>query len=179
MTSARYQSQPPLIPGCAFLVPDMALVDAGESPGAARPYSVTGGATIGAVRRLTRNSSRTQFHAVMFLLTLMSLLAAACDEEASPTAPAPDPFPPTSPPSPSPSPRPVRAEDVVDRETLKVFVEAAAAEAVSKIAAAEDAYAFFDAHFRPEGRWRFGEVYLGALHLDGVQFFHAVAPEIE
>ena len=133
------------------------------------------------MRTLTRISPRTRFRAATLLLALMSLLAAACDEEASPTVPAPEPPPPPAPaPAPPPAPPlPVPAEDVVDRDTLKVFVEAAAVEAVSKIAAAEDAYAFFDANFRPEGRWRFGEIYLFAHHLDGVQFFHAVTPETE
>ena len=68
---------------------------------------------------------------------------------------------------------------MVDRETLKAFVEAAAAEAAAQIAAAEDAYAFFDANFRPEGPWRQGEIYLFAHHLDGIQFFHALTPETE
>ena len=135
----------------------------------------------GQMRRLTRTSSRTRFRAARFLLTLMSLTAAACVEETSPTVPVPEPSPLPSPTPrpPPPPPLPARAEDVVNRGTLKVFVEAAAAEATSKIAATEDAYAFFDANFRPEGLWRLGEIYLFAHHLDGVVFFHAVTPESE
>ncbi len=78
--------------------------------------------------------------------TLISVLAAGCAEDASPTAPVlPEPPAPES-----PAPAPIQAEEVADRETLKRFVEAAANEASTKFADDDEAYAFFDATFRPE-----------------------------
>lgn len=121
---------------------------------------------------------RTRFAAAAFAGALVALAAAGCGEDAAPTAPA-LPEPPAPLPAPAPEPAPIQAGEVVDRETLKAFVEAAAAEAAAQIAAADDAYAFFDANFRPEGPWRLGEVYLFAHHPDGVQFFHAVTRENE
>jgi signal transduction histidine kinase len=129
---------------------------------------------------LKRLLSPTRFAAAVFALALIGLFAAGCGDDASPTAPAlPEPPTPAPAPEPAPEPAPIQAGEVVDRETLKAFVEAAAAEAAAQIATAEDAYAFFDANFRPEGPWRQGEVYLFAHHLDGIQFFHAVTPETE
>ena len=135
-------------------------------------------ATIGAMRNLSLSSSWTRFAA--FALVLIGLFAAGCGEDATPTAPVlPDPPAPPPAPAPEPEPDPIQAGEVVDRETLKAFVEAAAAEAAAQIASADDAYAFFDANFRPEGPWRQGEIYLFAHHLDGIQFFHALTPETE
>ena len=117
---------------------------------------------------------------LVFAVAVIGLAVTGCDDEASPTTPMPAPAPAPPPaPAPEPEPAPIQAGEVVDRETLKSFVEAAAAEAAAQIAAAEDAYAFFDANFRPEGPWRQGEIYLFAHHLDGIQFFHAVTPETE
>ena len=65
---------------------------------------------------------------------------------------------------------------MADRETLKLFVEAVAHEVSTNIADDGEAYAFFDATFRPEGTWRRGEIYLFAHHTDGISFFHAVNP---
>ncbi len=149
---------------------------------AGRPESAARGATIGAMRNAMRHSSRTRFAAgAAFLAALIALLAAGCDDNASPATPMPSPAPAPvpAPPPEEPEPAPIQAGEVVDRETLKVFVEAAASEAVAQIASADDAYEFFDATFRPEGPWRQGEVYLFAHDLDGIQFFHAVTPETE
>ena len=134
-----------------------------------------GGVSIGAMRNLMRFSPQTRLAAAVFAAAVIGLAVTGCDDAPSPTAPAA----PAPPPPPAPEPAPIQAGDVVDRETLKSFVEAAAAEAAAQIPAAEDAYAFFDANFRPEGPWRQGEIYLFAHHLDGIQFFHAVTPETE
>ncbi len=132
------------------------------------------------MRNLMRLYPGTRFSAGALALVLIGLFAAGCGEDATPTAPAlPEPPAPPPAPPPEPEPAPITAGEVVDRETLKAFVEAAAAEAKAEIDSAEDAYAFFDANFRPEGPWRQGEIYLFAHHLDGIQFFHAVTPETE
>ena len=66
-----------------------------------------------------------------------------------------------------------------DRETLRLFVEAAAHEASTNIAAADEAYVFFDATFRPEGPWRKGRSTCSPATRDGISFFHAVNPASE
>ncbi len=114
------------------------------------------------MRNLMRLSPWIRFAAAAFALVLICLFAAGCAEEARPTTPAlPDP-----PPAP-PAPAPIQAEEVADRETLKLFVEPAANEASTNIAAADEVCAFFDATFRPEGPWRKGEIYLFSHHMDG------------
>ena len=135
-------------------------------------------ATIGAMRNPMPFSSWTRFARAVFAGALLALFVTGCDDDASPTTPAPAPPAPAPAPAPEPEPAPIQAGDVVDRETLKAFVEAAA-EAAAQIDSADEAYAFFDANFRPEGPWRKGEIYLFAHHLDGIQFFHALTPETE
>ena len=119
-------------------------------------------------------SPRTRFAAAAFA----ALVAAGCGEDASPTAPA-LPEPPAPSPPPAPEPAPIQAGEVVDRETLKAFVEAAAQEALTNIATEDDAYAFFEATFAPEGPWRQGELYLFVHHRDGTGFFHPANKNLE
>ena len=75
----------------------------------------------------------------------------------------------------------VTAADVVDRATLRSFVQAAA----SAYTAAIDEVGFENhedvvASFRVEdGNWRIGEIYLFMLQTDGVLFFHGVTPSGE
>ena len=127
-----------------------------------------------------RLSPRTRLAAVAFAVALIGLAVAGCDDEASPTAPAPPaPAPPPAAPEPAPEPAPIQAGEVADRETLKLFVEAAAQEAATGIASEADAYAFLDATFGPEGPWRRGEVYLFVHHRDGTGFFHPVNKALE
>ena len=76
-------------------------------------------------------------------------------------------------------PPPTFADQVTDRESLRLFVESAATEASLQIESADEAYDFFDRTFRPEGSWRREEIYLFAFETDGVGFFHAVTREIE
>lgn len=123
------------------------------------------------MRHLMRPFLRTRFGAMAFALAVMSFVPAGCGEDASPTTPAP-PVPP--PPAPTPAaPPPVQARDVVDRETLKVFVERAA-EVLSGHASDWDAaYAFLDANFRSEGEWRHGEIYVFVLTMEGINRFAA------
>ena len=129
---------------------------------------------------LMPSSRWTRFAGAAFALALMSLVAAGCDDEASPTTPMPAPAPVPAPsPMPELAPDPIGADEVVDRETLKTFVEAAAQEAAAGIASDADAYAFLDATFGPEGRWRQGEVYVFVHHRDGTGFFHPVTKELE
>ncbi|MYF77154.1 MAG: hypothetical protein F4174_07475 [Acidobacteria bacterium] len=122
-----------------------------------------------------------RFTAIGFTLALASFLAAGCDDEASPTAPAPAPPAPVPPPPPAAMPEPaqIRADEVVDRDTLRRFVEEAVRIAAAEIASADEAYAWFDANFRPEGQWRQGEIYLYVIDLNGVSFFNAASPGIE
>ncbi|MXX85844.1 MAG: hypothetical protein F4Y71_05245 [Acidobacteria bacterium] len=132
------------------------------------------------MQNLTPSLSRIRFGAAAFVVALMALAAAACDDEASPTTPMPAPAPAPAPaPMPELAPDPIGADEVVDRETLKAFVEAAAQEAAAGIASDADAYAFLDATFGPEGRWRQGEVYVFVHHRDGTGFFHPVTKELE
>lgn len=67
----------------------------------------------------------------------------------------------------------------MDRDTLRRFVEEAVRIASAEIASADEAYAWFDANFRPEGQWRHGEIYLYVIDLNGVSFFNAASPDIE
>ena len=122
-----------------------------------------------------------RFAVIGFTLALASFLAAGCDEDASPTTPAPAPPLPAPPPPPPEDPErpPIRAEEVVDRETLRLFVEAAVEAASAGISSEDEIYSFFDTTFRPEGQWRHGEVYLGAIEPNGTSFFNAAFPEIE
>ena len=122
-----------------------------------------------------------RFAAIGFTLALASFLAAGCDDEASPTIPAPAPPAPAPPPPPAAMPEPpqIGADEVVDRETLRLFVEEAVRIASAEIASADEAYAWFDANFRPEGQWRQGEIYLFIGDLNGVNFFHPALPELE
>ena len=126
-------------------------------PGSAvPPPSAPRSVTIGAIRNLMRLSPRTRFAAAAFALVLICVFGAGCAEGASPTTPT-LPDSPAPPPTPEPpAPALIQAEEVPDRETLRLFVEAAAHEASTNIAAADEAYVFFDATFRPEGPWRKG-----------------------
>lgn len=122
-----------------------------------------------------------RFAAIGFALALASFLTAGCDDGTSPTAPAPAPPAPAPSPPPAETPEPpqIRADEVVDRETLRLFVEEAVRIASAEISSADEAYAWFDANFRPEGQWRHGEVYLFVGELNGVAFFHAALPYLE
>ena len=120
-----------------------------------------------------------RFAAIGFTLALASFLAAGCDDEASPTTPAPAPPASAPPPAATPEPPQIRADEVVDRETLRLFVEEAVRIASAEIASEDEIYPFFDTTFRPEGQWRHGEVYLGAIEPNGTSFFNAAFPEIE
>ena len=113
---------------------------------------------------------------------IVALLFSGCGEDsAAPTVPTPAPPTPDPEPPPAEIPGPllVRAEEVVDRETLRQFVQEAVKDAESQVAIAEEAYAFFDATFRPEGAWRYGPIYLFVSEMDGTSFFHAVRPDLE
>ena len=109
-------------------------------------------------------------------LILAFFLAGGCGEDASPTI-APVPLAP--PVAEVPAPPQIRAEQVVDRKTLRVFVEAAIEAASVGIASEIDTYPFFDTVFRPEGQWRHGEIYLLVMDLNGTSVFHAAFPELE
>ncbi|MYB31295.1 MAG: hypothetical protein F4Y20_01825, partial [Acidobacteria bacterium] len=109
----------------------------------------------------------TRFARGVFAVGMLALLPTACDDEASPTTPMPAPAPVPAPsPMPELAPDPIGANEVVDRETLKLFVEAAAEVAAAGIASEADTYAFLDATFRPEGTWHHGEVYVFVHHRD-------------
>ena len=125
------------------------------------------------------SATRRRFAVAGLTLALASFVTIGCDEDATPTVPAPAPPAPPSPPPEEPAPPEIRAEEVVDRETLRLFVQAAIHAASEAISSEDEIYPFFDTAFRPEGRWRHGEVYLGAIEPNGTSFFSAAFPEIE
>ena len=126
------------------------------------------------------SSPARRLTALGLTLALVPFLASACEDEASPAAPAPVPPAPAPPPAPEvPEPPQVAAEDVVDRETLRLFVEEAVRIASSEVSSADEAYAFLDASFRPEGQWRRGEIYIFVLDATGHSFFHPTLPHLE
>ncbi|MCY4097934.1 MAG: cache domain-containing protein [Rhodospirillales bacterium] len=79
----------------------------------------------------------------------------------------------------------VTAADVVDRSSLRAFVQHARAEAETSVAGGteREAYIFFDREFRPRGRWRHGAVYLAVNISAGADrghlLFHATRPDLE
>ena len=73
----------------------------------------------------------------------------------------------------------VTASDVVDRASLKAFVERAVELAEREISDPADAYAFFDRTFRPEGEWRMGSIYLYTSNTRGVIRFHGARTDLE
>ena len=79
----------------------------------------------------------------------------------------------------------ITAAEVVDRSSLRAFVQQARAEAETSVADAtnEEAYDFFHREFRPQGRWRHGAVYLAVNISAGADrghlLFHATRPDLE
>ena len=73
----------------------------------------------------------------------------------------------------------VKAGDVVDRASLKAFVERAVEVAEREISDPADAYAFFDRTFRPVGEWRMGSIYLYTSNTRGVIRFHGARTDLE
>ena len=123
------------------------------------------------------SSLETRMPSVGIVLALASILAGGCGDDASPTVPAPAPASP--PAAETPAPPQITAEEVVDRETLRLFVEEAIRVVSAEVSSADEAYAYLDANFRPEGQWRHGEIYLFVIELNGVSFFNAALPELE
>ena len=124
-------------------------------------------------------ATRCRLTVAVLTLALASLVTIGCDEDATPTVPAPAPTAPAPPPPEEPAPPEIRAEEAVDRGTLRLFVQAAIHAASEAISSEDEIYPFFDTAFRPEGRWRHGEVYLGAIEPNETSFFNAAFPEIE
>ena len=74
----------------------------------------------------------------------------------------------------------VNAQDVMDRESLKMFVERAKAEVEEHAASADDVKGFADMAFRKEpSEWHDGAIYLFILQGDGVNRFHAANMSLE
>ena len=73
----------------------------------------------------------------------------------------------------------VTAGDVVDRPTLKAFVERAAALTEARVEKARHSYEFFEATFRPPGEWRRGSIYIFVITTEGIIFFNGAARERE
>ena len=71
----------------------------------------------------------------------------------------------------------VTASDVVDRETLKAFVEAAKAYANSATTLVE--YIALLEELRVEETWRYGSIYLFVLTPEGIMLFHAADQDLE
>lgn len=71
----------------------------------------------------------------------------------------------------------VMAADVVDRETLKAFVLAAAAHADKATSLAE--YLAVLQEFRTEGPWKQGSIYLFVFTTDGTFLLHGDNPDLE
>ncbi len=102
-------------------------------------------------------------------LILLLLFAAGCG--GSPTAPSPL--------------TQVAAGDVTDRSSLRAFVESARTESVVATAdgTEQEAFAFFDREFRPEGHWRQGSIYLVVVKVESadraISFFHGPIDDLE
>ena len=73
----------------------------------------------------------------------------------------------------------VMASDVMDRSTLRTFVERATALTESEVSSASGTYAFFDRTFRPMGEWHRGPIYIFAANTQGVIRFHAASRSLE
>ena len=70
----------------------------------------------------------------------------------------------------------VTASEVVDRETLKAFVEGAKDSLESTANFAE--VARLVEVFRSEGDWKAGSIYIFVINTDGVVFFHGADPSL-
>ncbi|MCE2515110.1 MAG: cache domain-containing protein [Acidobacteria bacterium] len=71
------------------------------------------------------------------------------------------------------------ASDVMDRATVKTFVERAAALTESRVSNAADSYDFFDSTFRPTGEWNMGSIYLYVMNTQGIMRFHGANQSLE
>lgn len=71
------------------------------------------------------------------------------------------------------------AGDVVNRSSLRSFVERAATVTESSVSSSNAAYAFFDRTFRPTGEWRRGSVYIFVIDTRGVIRFHGANRSLE
>ena len=71
----------------------------------------------------------------------------------------------------------VTASEVVDRETLKAFVEGAKDSLESTANFAE--VARLVEVFRSEGDWKAGSIYIFVINTDGVVFFHGADPSLD
>lgn len=71
------------------------------------------------------------------------------------------------------------ADDVVDRDSLKAFVERAREDTETAVPVPAAAYDFFDREFRPHGEWNNGPVYIFVLETDGDVVFHGANRALE
>ena len=69
----------------------------------------------------------------------------------------------------------VVARDVVDRDSLRAFVERAEAEVEENVNDTDGVYAFADMEFRPMGEWNDGPIYIFILTTEGVIHFHGAS----
>ncbi|WP_420617308.1 cache domain-containing protein [Candidatus Palauibacter sp.] len=106
---------------------------------------------------------RTLDRSTLAALCIVAASAAACSSSSTEPSPA----------------APITAADVMDRATLKAFVDRAVAETERQAGNRNEAYAFFDAVFRPVGEWNRDSIYLWVYELDGTCFFNAVNPHLE
>ena len=67
------------------------------------------------------------------------------------------------------------AADVVDRATLREFVQRARAEVEANVSSHDDVYDFADMTFRPMGEWRDGPIYIFILTTEGEIHFHGAS----
>ncbi|MYD86450.1 MAG: hypothetical protein F4018_02140 [Acidobacteria bacterium] len=105
----------------------------------------------------------THHKCTMAILCMVAASAIACGS--TPTEPSPA--------------APTTAADVKDRPTLKAFVDRAAVETNRQANNRNEAYAFFDAVFRPAGEWNRDSIYLWVYELDGTCFFNAANQSLE
>ncbi len=73
----------------------------------------------------------------------------------------------------------VTASDVMDRSTLRTFVQRAAERTESEVSDATAAYGFLDRTFRPIGEWHMGSVYIFVVNTQGAVLFHGASPSLE
>ena len=70
----------------------------------------------------------------------------------------------------------VTAADVVDRSSLRAFVERDHAYAESALSGATEALAFFDREFRPQGERKHGSIYTGVILDRALQSWYSADP---
>lgn len=73
----------------------------------------------------------------------------------------------------------VTAHDVVDRDSLEMFVKRGKAAVENSVSDLNGLYDFADREFRPQGDWNQGSIYIFIIKTDGVIYFHGASLDLE